>query len=56
MRRAWAREIKSACRAYGTAFFFKQWGGRNKAKTGRVLDGRTWSEFPLSFPSTSVQQ
>lgn len=43
---AWVREIRDACRAQGTAFFFKQWGGTNKKKRGRLLDGRTWDEFP----------
>jgi protein gp37 len=28
-------------------FFFKQWGGLNKKKAGRVLDGRTWDEMPV---------
>jgi hypothetical protein len=28
------------------AFFFKQWGGKNKKKAGRILDGRTWDEMP----------
>jgi protein gp37 len=43
---AWVREIRDACRAQGTAFFFKQRGGTNKKKRGRLLDGRTWDEFP----------
>jgi protein gp37 len=42
----WVREIRAACLNYGTAFFFKQWGGKNKKKAGRTLDGKTWSEFP----------
>jgi protein gp37 len=42
----WVREIKSQCRTFGTAFFFKQWGGKNKTATGRKLQGRTWDEFP----------
>ena len=42
----WVREIKAQCRKYGTAFFFKQWGGRNKKATGRKYLGRTWDEFP----------
>jgi len=43
---AWVREIRDACAEQGTAFFFKQWGGTNKKKRGRLLDGRTWDEFP----------
>jgi protein gp37 len=27
-------------------FFFKQWGGTNKKKAGRILQGRTWDEMP----------
>nr|WP_286697799.1 DUF5131 family protein [Sulfitobacter sp. TMED3] len=30
------------------AFHFKQWGGVNKKRTGRTLDGRTWDEFPTA--------
>ncbi|MFZ1105101.1 MAG: phage Gp37/Gp68 family protein, partial [Hyphomicrobiaceae bacterium] len=42
----WVTEIKSMCDRSGTAFFFKQWGGTNKRKTGRLLQGRTWDEYP----------
>ena len=42
----WVSEIKSACERFGTAFFFKQWGGTNKKKSGRLLQGRTWDEYP----------
>jgi protein gp37 len=43
----WARDVRDQCRAAGVAFFFKQWGGINKKATGRLLDGRTWDEFPV---------
>lgn len=46
MDKEWVEEIRDLCREYKTAFFFKQWGGVNKAKTGRKLDGRTWDEMP----------
>jgi protein gp37 len=46
MNEAWVEEIKDACARYGTAFFFKQWGGKNKKATGRLLRGRTWDEYP----------
>jgi protein gp37 len=42
----WVRQLRSDCHRQSVAFFFKQWGGVNKAKTGRVLDGRTYDEFP----------
>jgi protein gp37 len=43
----WVDEIEVACRRYKTAFFFKQWGGKNKKATGRLLRGRTYDEMPL---------
>jgi protein gp37 len=43
----WVRQIRTQCQAAGVAFFFKQWGGVNKAKAGRELDGRTWDEMPF---------
>lgn len=43
----WVRSVRDRCAASGTPFFFKQWGGRNKKKAGRVLDGRTWDQFPV---------
>ncbi len=42
----WARDIRDRCRHAGVPFFFKQWGGVFKARTGRVLDGRSWDEMP----------
>jgi protein gp37 len=46
MDEAWIDEIEASCRRAGTAFFFKQWGGRNKKATGRLLRGRTYDEMP----------
>ncbi len=42
----WVREIRKQCRAENVPFFFKQWGGVQKKRNGRVLDGRTWDELP----------
>jgi protein gp37 len=42
----WVFEIRRQCRAAGVAFFFKQWGGVNKKKAGRVLSGRIYNEMP----------
>ncbi len=42
----WVREIRKQCREQGVPFFFKQWGGVQKKRNGRVLDGRTWGELP----------
>jgi protein gp37 len=46
MEPKWVTQIQSTCDRSGTAFFFKQWGGTNKKKTGRLLKGRTWDEYP----------
>ncbi len=42
----WVREIRDQCLQTGVPFFFKQWGGAVKSRTGRQLDGRTWDEMP----------
>ena len=47
MEPEWVRGVLDQCRAAGIPFFFKQWGGTNKKKSGRELDGRTWDETPL---------
>jgi len=46
MQEAWGTELRDQCVASGVAFFFKQWGGTNKKKAGRLLDGRTWDQLP----------
>jgi protein gp37 len=43
----WVRSIREQCESRGVAFFFKQWGGRNKKKAGRLLDDRTYDELPV---------
>jgi len=44
----WVVEIRDQCQEAGVPFFFKQWGGVNKKRTGRLLDGRTWDETPTN--------
>jgi protein gp37 len=46
MREEWVLSIQEQCASAGVAFFFKQWGGRQKSKTGRLLGGRTYDEMP----------
>jgi protein gp37 len=46
MKPEWVDEIEAMCRRSGTAFFFKQWGGKNKKATGRTLNGQTYDEMP----------
>jgi protein gp37 len=48
MDSSWVRSIRDQCLDQGVAFHFKQWGGPNKKKSGRLLDGRTWDELPSS--------
>jgi protein gp37 len=45
---AWVRSVQRQCQRAGVSFFFKQWGGTNKKKTGRVLDGREWNALPVA--------
>ena len=48
MAEAWATDIRDQCVEARVSFFFKQWGGVVKSKTGRELDGKTWDEMPAS--------
>jgi protein gp37 len=50
MQREWVEEIEVACRAAGTAFFFKQWGGVRKDRTGRTFKGDIFDEMPAARP------
>lgn len=47
MHEEWVRSIRIQCAARQVAFFFKQWGGVQKKRHGRQLDGRTWNEMPV---------
>jgi protein gp37 len=42
----WVIDIRDQCYARHVPFFFKQWGGINKKRAGRLLQGRTWDEMP----------
>jgi protein gp37 len=48
----WVHSIRDQCLASDIPFFFKQWGGVQKKRTGRILDGRTWDEMPSSRTSS----
>jgi len=43
----WVLDLKNQCKTQNVPFFFKQWGGVNKKKTGRLLEGKIWDEMPL---------
>ncbi len=53
---AWVRDIRDQCIDASVAFHFKQWGGVNKKKSGRLLDGRTWNEFPMREDAMAQDQ
>lgn len=46
IKEEWVLSIRKQCRDFDVPFFFKQWGGFNKKKTGRLLEGRTFDEMP----------
>jgi len=46
MREEWVVSIRNQCAAARVPFFFKQWGGVRKKRTGRILQGRTHDEYP----------
>jgi protein gp37 len=50
MRKEWVRSIRGQCLEADVPFHFKQWGGTNKKRAGRVLDGRTWDQWPGKKP------
>ncbi len=49
----WVRDIRNQCVRAKAPFFFKQWGGPFKSRTGRVLDGRTWDQMPQDYQPTA---
>ncbi len=52
MDQSWVMEIRDQCLDAGVPFFFKQWGGVNKKKAGRLLDGRTWEGLPATVTAS----
>lgn len=46
MKSEWVIEIRDQCERDAVPFFFKQWGGVNKKTTGRLLEEKTYDEFP----------
>ncbi|MCH9024212.1 MAG: DUF5131 family protein, partial [candidate division Zixibacteria bacterium] len=55
MNKDWVLQIRNQCIAKGVPFFFKQWGGVNKKRTGRILGNRTWDEMPHKNPFAKDQ-
>jgi len=44
----WATSVRDQCLAQKTPFFFKQWGGVNKKKNGKRLEGKLWRQYPTT--------
>jgi len=62
MNPVWVLDLRDQCRRADVPFFFKQWGGTRKKRSGRLLEGRTWDQMPsgsaiaqLLLPQESVQ-
>jgi protein gp37 len=53
MKEEWAISIRDQCLKTGAAFFFKQWGGKNRKASGRLLEGRFWDQLPIFSPNIS---
>lgn len=58
LEEAWVKSIRDQCQSANVKFFFKQWGGSNKKKAGRLLEGRTWDDMPgkTCLSATSERQ
>ena len=52
----WVREVRDRCVRANVSFFFKQWGGVFKSRTGRIIDGKTWNQMPVSQPATQASR
>ena len=53
IKKSWVIDIRNRCQETKVPFFFKQWGGKNRKKTGRKLEGITWDEMPALSHSVS---
>ncbi|MBN2124518.1 MAG: phage Gp37/Gp68 family protein [Deltaproteobacteria bacterium] len=52
---AWVKDIRDQCLKSHVPFFFKQWGGKDRKKAGRILEGRTWDQMP-SLPNEMISE
>lgn len=53
MRKEWVLDIRDQCLAARVPFFFKQWGGFNKKRAGRELEGQTWDQMPAAMAAVA---
>lgn len=56
IRYEWVKNVQRQCAKNNVPFFFKQWGGVNKKKNGRLLDGRTYDEMPNIFENLAQKE
>ncbi len=54
MQEEWVLDIRDQCQQASVPFFFKQWGGRNKKREGRVLENQTWDALPYAYKGVSI--
>lgn len=48
MNPKWVTHIRDQCLAKNVPYFFKQWGGKNKKANGRTLEGKEWTQIPIT--------
>ncbi|MCK4560489.1 MAG: phage Gp37/Gp68 family protein [Calditrichia bacterium] len=56
MEKEWAIDIKNQSVGNRIPFFFKQWGGRDRQKGGRIMEGRTWDEYPHDYKAEKINE
>jgi protein gp37 len=56
MHENWVLDIRDQCQSAEVPFFFKQWGGVNKSRTGRTLQGRTWDGLPETGADAPIER
>jgi protein gp37 len=56
MEKKWVTEIRDQCLYARVPFFFKQWGGVNKKRAGRMLDNRTWDQMPFTNANQGIAE
>lgn len=54
IKEEWVLDIRDQCLSSNVPFFFKQWGGVQKKKAGRLLQGRTWSQMPQDIQFAGI--
>jgi len=54
LEKRWVTEVKNRCLELNIPFFFKQWGGVNKKKAGRLLDGKIYDDMPKIFSNVLI--